>query len=389
MSSKQLVLHVGLHKTATSSFQVTCGKNQQALLDQGICYPRFTVGDRQTFNHGIPIFIMFCDQPENYNVCIKWGLSNQIEEVIRQCGEQLGAVLNQHESVLLSGEDISLLSGAALRKLRDYFIEKDYAVRVLCSVRKPYSFTCSEVQQKIRGGRLRKIKRIRVPRKSSRIKVLQDTFESIEFASFEKDLEYPGGPVAALLDRAQVQREQIEIHMVNEGLGNATTRLYAAINSEYPVILNGKLNPDGREPEARNFDDSKFLLTRHEIAQVRDVLDIENARFQRLLGDEFTDRDYPCSEGFTIDLETATRMLTETTEKPHVRKLVKAFLLEHKDSSWSEEDLVSASIEADRKIEQSNMLADEAKVEHATPGSPASTLDKLWRALRTIRKGNK
>ena len=108
-----------------------------------------------------------------------------------------------------------------------------------------------------------------------------------------------------------------------------------------------------------------------------------------MLGDEFTDRDYPCSEGFTIDLETATRMLTETTEKPHVRKLVKAFLLEHKDSSWSEEDLVSASIEADRKIEQSNMLADEAKVEHATPGSPASTLDKLWRALRTIRKGNK
>ncbi|MAT91964.1 MAG: hypothetical protein CME59_05140 [Halioglobus sp.] len=386
MASKQLVLHVGLHKTATSSFQVTCGQNQQALMDQGICYPRFTIGDRTTFNHGIPVFILFSDQPQNYNVIIKWGLNNHLDKIVRKCEEQLDAVLDGHESVLLSGEDVSLLPATGLDRLNTYLRKKDYTVRVLCSVRKPYSFTCSEVQQKIRGGRLRSIEKIRVPRKSLRIKTLRDTFDKVEFFSFEKDLEYPGGPVAALLDRAQVKKEKIEIQAVNEGLGNITTRLYAAINREYPVILHGRLNPDGREPGVRNFDDNKFLLTRDEIAQIRAQLDRENAKIAALLGAEFTDSSYPFSESFTIDLDTAARMLTEVTEKPHVRQVVKAFLLRHGDSSWSEADLLAASHEADRRIEQNRMQADEAEIDAATPETGTSTLVKLWRAVRSIKK---
>jgi len=349
MASRKLTLHVGLHKTATSSFQVTCGNNRRELAAQGIHYPLFKISDKQTFNHSIPIFLLFSEHPERYNVSIKWGFSRQVEKVKAQCREQLDAVLATHDEVLLSGEDISVLTPAGLRSLRDYLQMKGFEVRVLCSVRKPYSFTCSEIQQKVRGGALRGLEKIKVPRKSSRIRALQDTFTHTEFFSFEDDLRHPGGPVIPLLERAGVNPTRIEPTSINEGLGNITTRLYAALNAQYPVILRGELNPMGRDKEVINFDQTKFLLTAPEVAAIRNELDAENEAIRALLGDSFADDNYPVSEPVSLDFEMAGHMLVEASRPPHVRDAVERFLLEHSDGSWGQADLAGVELVPQQK----------------------------------------
>ena len=55
---KKLFLHMGLHKTATTSFQATCSKNAEELSKQNYLYPVFINKEnrKEIYNHSIPIF---------------------------------------------------------------------------------------------------------------------------------------------------------------------------------------------------------------------------------------------------------------------------------------------------------------------------------------------
>ena len=50
---KTCYLHLGFHKTATTSFQLSCGNNRDKLLEAGIYYPKFKFSDRKgnRWNH--------------------------------------------------------------------------------------------------------------------------------------------------------------------------------------------------------------------------------------------------------------------------------------------------------------------------------------------------
>ena len=356
MALKQVILHVGLHKTATSSFQVSCGKNREQLRAQGIHYPYFKIDKRKINNHSAPIFSLFCDRPKRYSVNIKWGYSQQIDRVNAAYQKQLDKAIDNHSKILLSGEDISALSPAALETFKRYLIDRGCELRVLCGVRKPYSFTCSEIQQKIRGGILGDFQQASVPQKSKRIETLKHTFENIEFFSFEADCRHSAGPVAALLERCGVDHKHIKQTGQNEGLGNISTRLYADINKTHPVILGGKLNPQGRERKVTNFDENKFLLTPQELATMKDAINEENVEYCRLLGEEFTDSTYPTSEAFLVDFEMASKIVKTANKPPHVTGTVEAFLCRHSDNSWNKSDLAGVILPASFLARAANFL---------------------------------
>ena len=356
MALKQVILHVGLHKTATSSFQISCGENRKQLRAQGIHYPQFEIDKRKINNHSVLIFSLFCDRPERYNVNIKWGYDQQIDRVNAAYQKQLDTAIDNHNRILLSGEDISVLSPAALETFKRYLIDRGCELRVLCGVRKPYASTCSGIQQNIRGGILRDLQQANVPQKSRRIETLKQTFETIDFFSFEADCRHAAGPVGALLERCGVDYRNIKQAKQNEGLGNISTRLYVDINKTYPVILGGKLNPQGRKRQVTNFDENKFLLTPQELATMKDAIDEENVEYCRLLGEEFTDSTYPTSEAFLVDFEMASKIVKTANKPPHVTGTVEAFLCRHSDNSWNKSDLAGVILPASFLARAANFL---------------------------------
>ena len=54
---KTCYLHLGFHKTATTSFQLSCGNNRKKLFEEGIYYPKFKFSDRKgnCWNHSANI----------------------------------------------------------------------------------------------------------------------------------------------------------------------------------------------------------------------------------------------------------------------------------------------------------------------------------------------
>lgn len=78
---KKLYLHMGFHKTGTSSFQETCKKNVGFLKAQGLLYPLFNsghIGMEDISNHSIPIYSMFCEDPGRYHINVKHQVGNRI-----------------------------------------------------------------------------------------------------------------------------------------------------------------------------------------------------------------------------------------------------------------------------------------------------------------------
>ena len=81
---KNCYLHVGLHKTGSTSFQVTCDRNIDLLKSFDITYPIFTcaaANKNSIKKHSIPIYSLFCEKPQSYLVNVKWNVRDKIEQV--------------------------------------------------------------------------------------------------------------------------------------------------------------------------------------------------------------------------------------------------------------------------------------------------------------------
>ena len=125
--TKTCFLHVGLHKTASSSFQVTCAKNIACLRNNGITYPLFNcdhAGIQNIQNHSIPIFSLFTEQPHEYRINKQSNILNNIKAVNSSYESQLGKLLESSNKLIISGEDISVLSKNSLSRFIQIILQK-------------------------------------------------------------------------------------------------------------------------------------------------------------------------------------------------------------------------------------------------------------------------
>src|SRR3989304_5556670 len=111
----EIILHVGLHKTGTSSIQETLflNENNKILKNHGFLYPKNWVP-----NHSIPVYSAFCDNPEKYHANIKLGYNlSEIEEINKNYLIKLEKEIKENKlsKLIISGEDISLL------KIKNFF----------------------------------------------------------------------------------------------------------------------------------------------------------------------------------------------------------------------------------------------------------------------------
>lgn len=151
---RKVVLHVGLHKTGSSAIQETGARNRNRLEEAGYYYPEF--GDTRWSNHSVPLCLLFMNNPErNHTVETIFPEQCQREDAKRQLSEALLEEVAGHalRDILLSGEDMSLLTVDELKRLKA-FINSELGIEeisVILYVRNPISLALSGAQEWVRA----------------------------------------------------------------------------------------------------------------------------------------------------------------------------------------------------------------------------------------------
>ena len=118
---RKIILHVGLHKTGSSSIQLTATNNRKLLENNGILYPEL-----DSSNHSISFYSKFSENRDSYHINLKEGLSlcdinKKNEKWFSKLKDEI--LLSRCETILISGEDISVLSVKELTELKVWFHE--------------------------------------------------------------------------------------------------------------------------------------------------------------------------------------------------------------------------------------------------------------------------
>lgn len=144
---KKIIIHIGMHKTGTSSIQ----KAMKGYNDGESVYSSF---DNE--NNSIPMFTIFSENRYLYHPWKKLGLSaQQVEEKRAQFQYILDKDLENNlgkRNIIISGEDISILSKAEKYRMLKLFEKKGWDIEVIGFVRHPFEYASSNLQEHIKGG---------------------------------------------------------------------------------------------------------------------------------------------------------------------------------------------------------------------------------------------
>lgn len=322
MSTKRLYLHLGLHKTGSSSFQKTCEANREILANEQIHYPIFQASwngsTRKVTNHSIPLCSLLGTDPARYHINTRWGVTNH-QDLNLQYREQLETTLDSHSKVILSGEGISLLATEGLARLNE--IAKGYGFKIIpfAVVRSPLQFFASSTQQQIKGGHYKSFVGLgelsppslppqpQLEHYASRIERLQDFFDKdITFIPFQAACSHPSGPSGYLLETLiklpEESANKITHRRYNSSHSNIWTRVQNQLNKINPQLLQGKINPAHTRAKSRlNKIGDKFLFTLEEYNLLAESIKNCEDRIANLLGDKFIDDSKDFSETISHD----------------------------------------------------------------------------------------
>ncbi len=335
---KQLILHIGLHKTATSSIQDTLAYNQKLLAENRIHYPIFkSYNNKNMTNHSMAMHSLFCDSPNKYrmNIVNKWDASvvNPLYE------EQLRDAAEKANTLLISGEGISALKENELFRLKEFFY--DFNIRVICFVRDAYGYHCSALQERIKNGH-ELLSENKLLTTSFKFKHIKAVFPDVEYYSFKDACQFNGGAVRFFLSLLPLKNaEKFVEKKSNEGLGYHSTRLLNYINKTVPLFIDGKLNEEreGFVPKKLVFDSAKFKLKENELAVIEHQLEAENLEIKKHTGLDFisTRLDLGTVDGPSIE-EVIALIKQAKTQPRTIRDLVKRYCLKNDFASTTQLD---------------------------------------------------
>ena len=323
--ARKLFLHLGLHKTATSSFQNSCSRNQAELAAQGFFYPLFRCNKQDIApfeNHSIPLFSLFCSNPELYPVNLQLGLSN-LTELHHLYQEQLQDALNADQQLILSAEDSTSLTTQEIHKLLEYLKGSNREIIPIAAVRQPYAYHCSQLQQQIKDGTVMTYWH-HCPQRE-RIEKLDDIFgKTIRWINFEESCHHPEGPAAYLMETMGINIQRINFIGKNIGRCNDNIRIQNTLNRRQALIIDGKESQ--QHVRVAPFPGNKFQLIEEELgalsphwehsyqqATLRQHLKNESKVIQRILGDTWNEEELEARKSVLDENYPASTYLLLTT----------------------------------------------------------------------------
>lgn len=176
-----LVLHIGVHKTGTSSIQETLAHNREMLLRRGVLVPSVLPS-----NHSHFVYDAFADAPENYHANRARGRDREtIAARVAMTFDELRREVEAHEpdTLVFSAEDACTLRPAEVERLRDRLggLFTPTGVRVVLYTRHPVSYVTSAVQENVKGNglTLERAKAIHVGDTKDRYRTIVDTWSAV------------------------------------------------------------------------------------------------------------------------------------------------------------------------------------------------------------------
>ena len=146
--TKKCVLHVGMHKTGTTSIQNSLTNYE----DENFFYAQ--LGGHG--NHSVPMFSVFSSAPEKHFLNrTRSNTPGQLAQYIDQISAELRKSIKQsgERTLLISGEDIGLLKEHELSGLKEFLSSFYENIQIIAYIRPPQSFMNSAFQQTVRSGR--------------------------------------------------------------------------------------------------------------------------------------------------------------------------------------------------------------------------------------------
>ena len=316
-------LHIGFHKTASTSFQQTCKANIKILRDLGFHYPLFSrisfpTPRNQTYkknvaNHSTTISSLFLSKPLKFRGNLVIGINNEQRlNVANQIWKnELESCLNTDSDLIISGESISTLPTESILKLVDLISSCGFTVRPFGLVRSPYSALCSGLQERIKAGQYcpivqtstkpsqKFIAEMPLPKKSHCINNLVKIFSNeLLLSPFSAACaSSSNGPVAYLFRSIGINdMNNFSIVKSNESKSNGWVRITNLINKKYPKFRDGSINEDYFLPSLDWSNTGKFYLTKPEYQEIKSIIKEENMEITRLLDSSFVDEKISFSE---------------------------------------------------------------------------------------------
>lgn len=292
-NSRSVILHVGLHKTATSSIQKTLSSNRNVIKKLGLHYGYFTnhQGDLQA-NHSLPFRICFSEDYQSHSYFYDKAIAPRAER--DRFIAQLNENLEHDEKIVFSGEGISILSEQELFTLKAFFEARNMNLNVICFVRSPYQVTCSGGQEWAKTGHF-----YRVKHKASMplVHKIKSVFPDTSFHSFATACEHVDGPIGYFLELVGIrQTEDITMHTANKGLSDQAVRLLAGINEMVPLKDGNPKNQLRKlhdTSELWGIPGGKYRLLKSEFTPLKPSLHAENEELKTTLGAAYCDDAFP------------------------------------------------------------------------------------------------
>ncbi|MEH6739348.1 MAG: hypothetical protein V7695_12480 [Sulfitobacter sp.] len=229
---KNVVLHIGMHKTGSSSIQSSL-KNYR---DETTRYASFDEA-----NHSIPMTTIFSSGRYEYHVWKNIGLS---KEEIDERRERYLEVLQKDiddpnfKRLLISGEDIGTLQNDDKRALVEFLKSRGCNVKIVCFVRSPNGYVASEMQELIKHG-WEDVLQI-----NPAYKWILWTFsevlpkENLIVRNFSEILSEFADPVLGFASICGLERESFALKRTNQSLSATATRLLYRLN-KLPLVTLG------------------------------------------------------------------------------------------------------------------------------------------------------
>lgn len=257
---RTLFLHVGMHKTGTTSIQQTLHAQAAPLQEAGFSW--FPAAEP---NHSRAVFSAFTDQPHLYHVNRRHGLHRPAEAAAyaAACRDRLSAFLAgaPGPGLILSGEDIGMLGEAGIRRMLAAFRPLVDRIEVIGMVRPPRAFIASAIQQRIRGGAL--LETVEdggvLPQYRTRFEpfLTAPEVDAVRLHPYTREALVQGCSVATflrLIGAPEALYPRLAVVRANTGASRLGVALALAANEAVPVFL-----PDGRANPARAARLARFL----------------------------------------------------------------------------------------------------------------------------------
>ena len=257
---KTIYLHVGVHKTATSSIQESFGHGRAILASYGYLYPVFKRKNENLHNHSEVFYSLFTKYPEEYHINVLKGFNTKdlTNELHRSYKAQFILQLEKFagENVILSGEDISMFGSNELKNLKDFLVgltQPNVQIKIIMFCRNPISWACSHIQEVIKGGKtiaqaIEENNILPKPFYQTKINLLADVFQfdSIQVMQYEEAITHEYGPVGAFLSLIGADKtiaQLLKNDYYNQSPSYEATVLLHSINTQAPRFINNITNP--------------------------------------------------------------------------------------------------------------------------------------------------